>query len=325
MARTTARKSPSPSLTLTPLITLPGHTPISTTLTPRQLSLLFPTLHIWMLPSNPLIALLPHNSTTHHGLTTILRWTEHQLLHPHAAFEADLATLIAVHQALAFLGNGPEKHIMRSLDAHIRAEMADELALQDIADLWALRYLPFAEPWIRLLLRHLVAFCRRVEAKFKHPSLPARLRKSRALRCETRDEFRVLHWLWGVEGLFERTERLDAGVDRERLWEAMEGLRVGEMMLRPFLPPGVSAVAGAVVEGRMRVIAEETEEERSVELEELLAGVDGADEQAVAGAEQDGEDADDEASRDREGSGRRYFVENGFESLDRMVLEALRM
>lgn len=157
------------TINLSPIIQLPGHDPLTTTLTPDQLATLFPTLHIYILPSQPTIALLPAGSTTHRGLSTALSVTEENLTHPGRAFHLAVDELLETYQTLAYLGNAPNTPVMQVLSQHIIALFDDGLTLVELDAVWALRDYAFTQYLLAQLIARLGVFCQVVMEWFEDP------------------------------------------------------------------------------------------------------------------------------------------------------------
>ncbi|KAF9737952.1 hypothetical protein PMIN01_03235 [Paraphaeosphaeria minitans] len=139
---------------LSPMIIIPGNSPITTTLTPSQLQELLPTLHIYIEPSLPSLALLPSSSVSHPGLEQALRWREAD--HgPYTGIHANLIEVVQVYQALSFLGNKPSGQFLRPLERVIRGAFEKGFLLEECEALWDLRHLRYMENWIDLMVRRL--------------------------------------------------------------------------------------------------------------------------------------------------------------------------
>lgn len=141
---------------LSPMIIIPGNSPIVTTLTPSQLQAFLPNLHIYIEPALPSIAILPASSVSHKGLKQALRWHEADIW-SHGDVKANLVGIVQIYQALSFLGNKPTGQFLRPLERVIRGEYQRGLLLKECKALWDLRNLPFTEKWIHLMIRRLIA------------------------------------------------------------------------------------------------------------------------------------------------------------------------
>lgn len=138
-----------------PLLVIPGHEPITTTLTPQQLSDLMPTLHIYIHELYPAVALLPAASLSYNGVQKALRWREADDAQ-YQGIKSDLVEFIEIYQALAYLGNNPNSHNLVQLDEAIRAEISQGLHFSEVQKIWDLRHLPFTEHFITAMMKQLV-------------------------------------------------------------------------------------------------------------------------------------------------------------------------
>lgn len=140
---------------LTPILIIPDNEPITTTLTPKQVAELLPSIHIYLDPHNPIVALLPAVSVSYKGLVHALRWREADIAEHHD-MQRDLTECIEMYQALAFLGNNPDSDVLQLLEDTIQAEIERGLDLEEVQAIWGLRYYPFTDRFIKSMLRRLV-------------------------------------------------------------------------------------------------------------------------------------------------------------------------
>ncbi|KAF2865303.1 hypothetical protein BDV95DRAFT_612699 [Massariosphaeria phaeospora] len=215
--------STSSNCITSPILQVPNHDPITTTLTPLELSILLPTLHIYILPHHPSIALLPASTTSHTGLLTALRWRETELHDPTSEIPITVPGLIQMYQSLAFLGLPPSSRELLALNAQITAEMRTGLCLAEYKAIWALRALPFTERFIGLLLRGLVDVHRRLSRAANREGLTEALRWDEGLREEVEEWVAVLRWVEGEDGLEEKVNDMLVMIEREEKWAGRLG------------------------------------------------------------------------------------------------------
>lgn len=138
-----------------PILIIPGHDPIITTLTSGQMIDLFPTVHIHFDHRYPAVALLPAASVSYKGLVYALRWREADISQGHGT-KRNLTECIEIYQALAFLGNRQDSEVLQPLGNIILAEIEQGLIFEDVQGIWRLRHYPFTERFITSMLRELV-------------------------------------------------------------------------------------------------------------------------------------------------------------------------
>jgi hypothetical protein len=140
---------------LSPIIFIPGHEPLTTTLTPQELFELLPTLRTYIEPAYPSVAILPSVGISYTGLQMALLWREADLYGSTGELESDLSELIQIYQALAYLGNKATSRALWSLNKMILSEINEGLTLGEYQELWALHSLPFTEPFIKAIVKRL--------------------------------------------------------------------------------------------------------------------------------------------------------------------------
>jgi len=141
---------------ISPIILIPGQKPLSTTLTPQQVSELFPILRIYIERSQPSIAILPSSGIVSYiGVEQALRQREAEIYEPHEEYGSSLAELIQVYQALAFLGNKPTSRARWALGKKIKQEIDEDLCLVEYQEIWELRHMPFTQPFIKAITKRL--------------------------------------------------------------------------------------------------------------------------------------------------------------------------
>ena len=138
------------------MIMIPGKEPITTTLTPEELTKLLPTLHTYIEPSQPSVVNLPANSIYYDGLVRALRWREAgDTKFP--GIQGKVVEFIQNHQALAFLGNKPEERPLALIAKGIQQEIQRGLGLEEVQGIWALRHYLFTEQFVEGMLKYLVS------------------------------------------------------------------------------------------------------------------------------------------------------------------------
>ncbi|KAL5387609.1 hypothetical protein DPSP01_003404 [Paraphaeosphaeria sporulosa] len=180
---------------LSPMIIIPGNSPITTTLTPSQLHELLPTLHIHIEPSLPGMALFPASSVSHPGLEQALRWREADN-GSYTGIQANLIEIVQIYQALSFLGNRPTGQFLRPLERVIRGEFEKGFVLEECQALWDLRHLPFTEKWIDLMVRRLAAnFETMVADGTSEFVFEGRLEADEVLRAQYAEYLSIFAWI----------------------------------------------------------------------------------------------------------------------------------
>ncbi|KAF2745836.1 hypothetical protein M011DRAFT_469095 [Sporormia fimetaria CBS 119925] len=170
---------------------------------------------MYMLPSNPFVALLPAGSVTREGVDRAVRWMELDRSEDSTAIDATLDQFLEIHQALAFLGNGEKESIMQTLDSHIRTEWEGRLSLAEVKDLWALRHLPFTEPYMSLLLNKLALFCRRTVDLIDKVKAQQKDRVYPELLEQLASDIEILRWVRDDEELFREVDERDRKMQEE--------------------------------------------------------------------------------------------------------------
>ena len=197
-----------------PVIIVPGHDPITTNLTPTQLSTLLPTLHHYIVPYQPSVALLPAYGISHIGLITALRWRECEIAaqagHHNKGVETSLAGLIQIHAALRFLGNTPKSPIIIALLQQIVAELDDPLTLDidDFRSVWELRHLPFTDRFVQIALEGIVIAQSKVGELMGYLRRQDRAGANDDVREWVADQLEVREWVESDAELRERVDRI---------------------------------------------------------------------------------------------------------------------
>ncbi|KAL1605405.1 hypothetical protein SLS60_004954 [Paraconiothyrium brasiliense] len=225
---------------ISPMLVIPGYQPITTTLAPSQLGQLLPTLHSYIDPGLPNIALLPAVSLSHNGLKQALRWREAEIEQGgYEGMESNLVEVIQIYQALAFLGNKPTSQGLRSLDRVIRAAFGEGLLLEECQQMWALRYLPHTEKWIDLMFRRL--------ATDYELAFHGRLEADEELRAVCMDILSIFEWIDEDDELLRRFKGMEARLGMEakraRRITKMLKMRHGRFSAPGRFRPGLDSVA----------------------------------------------------------------------------------
>ncbi|KAJ4297761.1 hypothetical protein N0V90_005656 [Kalmusia sp. IMI 367209] len=203
-----------------PLIVISGYEPLTTTLTLQQLTELLPTLHIYIEPQYPSIALLPAAGVSYNGLKSALHWREADLEQRSEDMESTLPLAIEMYQALAFLGNKPMSRTLRLLERKIQGEIDEDLSLCEYQHLWELRHLPFTERFICAILAQLAGIDARITAIALEIGHQAQFNGDRELEALFNELLYVLSWVECDEELRQRVarmqEKMELQAKRER-------------------------------------------------------------------------------------------------------------
>lgn len=139
-----------------PMIIIPGHEPLKTSLNPQQLADLLPTLHTYVDAHTPSLALLPAVGISYAGLLSALRWREADIGHRNASnMRSTLPRCIEMYQALAALGNKLSSRTLWLLNRMIQAELNTPLSLSEFRYVWSLRTLPYTERFVSVAVAQL--------------------------------------------------------------------------------------------------------------------------------------------------------------------------
>lgn len=211
---------------LSPIIVIPGHSPIITTLTPSELHQFLPNLHIYIEPSLPGIALLSAASVSHVGLEQALRWREADN-ESYTGMHSNLLEIIHIYQALAFMGNKPTSQNLRPLERIIRGAFEEDFLLEELQHLWTLRHLPFTEKWVDLMIRRLATEIETMEAEGPVDVVfEGRLEADEELRAKYVELYSIFKWIDKDEELLQRWKCVRARM----AMEAKRARRIAKMM-----------------------------------------------------------------------------------------------
>ncbi|KAF2116829.1 hypothetical protein BDV96DRAFT_35953 [Lophiotrema nucula] len=199
-----------------PVILVPYHTHITTTLTPAQLGTLLPTLHMYILPAHPSIAILPANSISHFGLSDALRWYECDVFQPGASYNFTLNGLVESYAALAFLGQKIGGYILNAFEQQFSDEIAKGCSLEEIQDIWSLRHLPFTEKFVGMIVNtlavHSIEFSKMINTRKFQQRAETDLELQRQLELEVR----IWEWVDGERQLKARVEKAVGMMEKEK-------------------------------------------------------------------------------------------------------------
>lgn len=203
---------------LSPMIIVPGHSPITTTLSPSQLLEFLPTLHTYIKPSLPGIAFLPASSVSHKGLEQALRWET--VSGSFSGTGTNLVEVVQIYQALLFLGNKPTGQFLRPLEGIIQGEVEKGFLLEACQAPWGLRDLPFTGKWIDLMFRRLASTLETIFADEAAGETAEHLYEGRLAADEEwrarLHEFRcIFHWVDENQEVKLRWEAVQARMDME--------------------------------------------------------------------------------------------------------------
>ncbi|KAF2258723.1 hypothetical protein CC78DRAFT_586752 [Lojkania enalia] len=201
---------------VSPILHIPDHPPITTTLTRTQLTILFPTLHIFILPSHPSIALLPANSITYTGVSNALKWYEADVKDSSTLFISTIDGTVEIYQALAFMGNNVKGDLLGYLFSQIEKEIGGSVCLDDIKDVWKLRSLPFTEGVMRLVVRRLARALLARNSPKVQGDLTKRLDAEGGFEQVIEDEERVWDWVKSEPYLAGQVVRVMGRMEKER-------------------------------------------------------------------------------------------------------------
>ncbi|KAF2689413.1 hypothetical protein K458DRAFT_400176 [Lentithecium fluviatile CBS 122367] len=205
--------STSSARIISPIILIPGHDPLCTTLTPQQLSELLPTLHIYIVPSQPSLAILPAAGISCIGLRKALLWREADIQGPGEVLESNLSELVQIFQALTFLGNKSTSRNLWPLGKMIMSEINNGLSLTEYQDLWALRYLPFTEAFIKAIVKRLALMESGLAKWSEHPSFQW-MRDNDAVFARKVDvAIWILRWVYESGNLTQKVQRACAELE----------------------------------------------------------------------------------------------------------------
>jgi hypothetical protein len=197
------------------MIVIPGCLPITTTLTPSELGDLLPTLHIFIEPSLPGMALLPAANVSHQGLEQALRWREADG-DTFTGMQSNLIEIVQIYQALAYLGNKRNSQTLRPLECILRAAFEEGFLLEECQHLWALRHYPFTEKWIDIMIRQLVTDFESMAADKTADFVPCgRLEADEELRARFKELLSILEWIDEDKDLLQRYKCMQARVAME--------------------------------------------------------------------------------------------------------------
>lgn len=136
------------------VLVVPEHESIISTLGHEQFTELLPTLHIYMNPLRPNVAVIPADLVSYNGLIQALRWREAD---DSQSMQGSLAECIEIYQALSFFGNKTDSQSLRLLEELIQAEIEGGLSLADVQNIWSLRRYPCTDRFVNSMLKQLVA------------------------------------------------------------------------------------------------------------------------------------------------------------------------
>ncbi|KAF2655807.1 hypothetical protein K491DRAFT_715950 [Lophiostoma macrostomum CBS 122681] len=187
-----------PLITVSPIIHLPGHAPLTTTLTPQELSYIFPTLHIYLLPHTPLIASLPSACITHRGLLLALQWHEASMSNVANTFSATFPELIEVCQCLMYFGARPSSDTnLAFMHERIKECTSAGLCREEVEALWSVRLLPFLAPFVTLMVKMVVGYAR----------FSVEIARNKALKWEIQADAELLRGCMAEEDVLRFVER----------------------------------------------------------------------------------------------------------------------
>ncbi|KAF2257082.1 hypothetical protein BU26DRAFT_558498 [Trematosphaeria pertusa] len=198
-----------------PIIFIPSHEPLSTTLTIAQLAELLPTLHIYVEPSHPSVAILPAAGISYTGLQSALRWREAEFYQPGAGQVSTLVEMVEIYQALSFLGNKPISRSLWLLHKMIQREIKQGLALEEYQDIWALRHFPFTECFVKAIITRIAKMGAALVDVADKPEFQQMLERDEVLQSRIEASMQILSWVNREEGLRGKVERMRERLERE--------------------------------------------------------------------------------------------------------------
>lgn len=203
-----------------PMILIPGHEPLSTTLNMFQLTELLPTLHMYIDASLPSLALLPATGISFTGLKAALRWREAELECPGDETISTLSEIVQIYQSLAFLGNNSNGRTLQALTRMIQAEIDQGMSLEGYHDLWALRHLPFTELFIKAMIVRLVHVATDITEVVARPDFQTTVNENERLRRHVEGTLNILKWIYEEDDLKRRVERMSMTLQKEEARKA---------------------------------------------------------------------------------------------------------
>lgn len=212
----TPHATTSPVRITSPIILIPGNDPLSTTLTPKQLGELLPTLHVYIEPSHPSLALLPATGVSYTGLQSALRWREAEYQDAAEDRTCMLDEMVQIYQSLAFLGHRPTSRTLLALSKMIRTEIADGISLGEFADIWALRHLPFTECFVDDVVARLAKVSMWLDtAVGDTPRFQARVAADDQFAEQMQNLVEIMRWVNGDAELMLRVARMRVRIEDE--------------------------------------------------------------------------------------------------------------